>query len=105
MADAPKELSGEIALHHPNCGSAFQFQHYEEAQNINYFQCPRCGLALAVQAFFIQPESALSETLPVSSDVINNDTITEPAIEPIDESNAPQPKPKKIKKREPDHIK
>lgn len=105
MDKAPEELSGTIAIQHPNCGCYFEFKAYNQEENVNYFQCVRCGLALRVQAF--NPEMISAEPEPVSETSTEQVTIEEQAPENNIEEPATQHAKvtKKRKDTAPDHIK
>ena len=104
MADAPKDLSGEVVIHHPNCGADFQFRHYDEEQNVNYFQCVVCGLAVRIDAIVVSDVQDQGQQEDTNEQAAEPETAA--AVEVIPSSEKPPGKQAKNRKKEqqPDHI-
>ena len=97
MAEAPKDLSGEVVIHHPNCGADFQFRHYDQEQNVNYFQCVVCGLAVRIDAIVVSDVQDQGQQEDTSNDTAEPESAASVEVIP-DSEKSPGKKTKHSKK-------
>ena len=104
MAKTPQELSSEIIIHHPNCGTDFQFREFDEENQLNYFQCVGCGLALRMQAFDPSDPGDHTDTENTTEQAAEPEAATSVDVGHSGDQAPPKQRHNSRKKVEPDHI-